>query len=256
MELTRYLARIGYKGLLEPDASTLRRLQLAHLRRVPFENLDIGLGRPLSLELQALFDKIVVRRRGGFCYELNGLFAWLLEELGFEVTLLSARDLRPDGDWSPEFDHLTLLVRCPHDPDTRWLADVGYGDSFLEPLRLDEPGEQIQGWRAYRIAPEQGYQFVWQRDQAGEWERQYGFTLQPRRLDEFEPMCRYHQSSPQSIFTQKRLCTLATEDGRITLSGDKFITKTNGLRQEQPVEGEAHFRRILKERFGVELAGA
>jgi N-hydroxyarylamine O-acetyltransferase len=253
MDFSLYLDRIGYCGSLAPDARSLRRLHLAHLRTVPFENLDIGLGRPLSLELEALFDKIVVGRRGGFCYELNGLFAWLLEQLGFSVTRLSARDLRPDGSWSPEFDHLVLLAGCPADPSVRWLADVGYGDSFLEPLRLDDLVEQVQGRRAYRIAPEQGYHFAWQRDEAGTWERQFGFTLRPHSLDEFGPMCLYHQTSPESIFTQKRVCTLATPDGRITLSGDRFITTVDGVRQEQPVEDVAHYHRLLKERFGIEL---
>jgi N-hydroxyarylamine O-acetyltransferase len=253
MDFSLYLDRIGYCNSLAPEARTLRRLHLAHLRTVPFENLDIGLGRPLSLDLEALFDKIVVRRRGGFCYELNGLFAWLLEQLGFSVTRLSARDLHPDGSWSPEFDHLVLLVRCPGDPMVRWLADVGYGDSFLEPLMLDEAGEQVQGQRTYRIAPEQGYRFVWQR-QAGEtWVRLFGFTLLPHRLDEFGRMCVYHQTSPESIFTQKRVCTLATPFGRITLSGDRFITTVDGVRQEQPIEDEQTFRQILRDRFWIEL---
>jgi N-hydroxyarylamine O-acetyltransferase len=135
---------------------------------------------------------------------LNGLFALLLKALGFGVTYLSASDLNTDGTISPEFDHLTLLVQCADDPSVRWLADVGYGDSFVEPLRLDDPGEQIQGLRAYRIDRQAGDHIAWQRDYDGTWERQYFFTLQPRRFTEFEPMCLYHQTSPQSPFTQQR----------------------------------------------------
>ena len=125
MDIPLYLDRIQYYGSLEPNSTTLRRLQVAHLQTVPFENLDILFGRPLSLELGALFDKIVVRCRGGFCNELNGLFASLLKELGFAVTFLSIRDLHADGTYSPDFDHLTLMVECADEPSVRWLADVG-----------------------------------------------------------------------------------------------------------------------------------
>src|SRR5215207_11196611 len=113
MDIQAYLRRIHYRGDLTPTATTLRELHRAHLLAVPFENLDIHLGRPIVLDQDALFDKIVTRRRGGFCYELNGLFALLLRELGFEVTLLAAGVARADGGFGPEFDHLTLLVESP-----------------------------------------------------------------------------------------------------------------------------------------------
>src|SRR4051812_2868960 len=113
MDVQAYLRRINYRGELAPTAATLRELHRAHLLAVPFENLDIHLGRPILLDEQALFDKIVAHRRGGFCYELNGLFALLLRDLGFEVTLLAAGVARADGGFGPEFDHLTLLVQSP-----------------------------------------------------------------------------------------------------------------------------------------------
>src|SRR5258706_8881452 len=118
MDITAYLNRIAHRGPIEPTGETLRALHLAHLLAVPFENLDIGLGRPIVLDQAALFDKIVVRRRGGFCYELNGLFAALLRALGFEVTMLSAGVGRAGGGFGPEFDHLTLLVTTDHRPPT------------------------------------------------------------------------------------------------------------------------------------------
>ena len=127
-----YLARVGYGDATPPDAETLRKLHRAHLLHVPFENLDIGLKRPIPCEADASLHKVVDERRGGFCYELNGAFAWLLPQLGFRVTLLSARVAREDGSYGPDFDHLTLRV----DLDEPWLSDVGFGDSFVEPLRL------------------------------------------------------------------------------------------------------------------------
>ncbi|HEX9438499.1 MAG TPA: arylamine N-acetyltransferase, partial [Roseiflexaceae bacterium] len=110
MDIQTYFQRINYHGPLAPTAETLRELHVAHLLAVPFENLNIGLGWPIVLDEAALFEKIVVRRRGGFCYELNGLFSALLRALSFDVTLLSAGVARADGGFGPEFDHLTLLV--------------------------------------------------------------------------------------------------------------------------------------------------
>ena len=253
MDVTLYLQRIRYEGSVEPNFTTLRTLHLAHLLTVPFENLDIHVQRPITLDRASLFDKIVLRQRGGFCYELNGLFAVLLEELGFVVTLLSASDAHDDGAFGPEFDHLTLSVQCPDDPSVSWLADVGWGDTFREPLRLDSSDEQRQGPRTYRIAHTGDYRMLWQRNHEGQWERQYRFTLQPRNTIDFGPMCRYHQTSRDSPFTQKRICTLATTDGRITLDDSRFIATVNGERQEQSVDDEATWRRVLKQRFGIEL---
>ncbi|HMB24424.1 MAG TPA: arylamine N-acetyltransferase, partial [Anaerolineales bacterium] len=110
MDIPLYLARIQYTQPLQPDAQTLRELHLAHMLNVPFENLDIGLKRPIRLSEAALWDKIIVQRRGGFCYELNGLFALLLKEIGFRVTYLNARVYNREGSLGIDFDHLTLLV--------------------------------------------------------------------------------------------------------------------------------------------------
>ena len=133
MDISPYLQRIKYEGSIRPEPATLRALQLAHLTSVPFENLDIHLARPITLDLPYLFNKIISHRRGGFCYELNGLFAWLLRELGYHVTLLSASDAKSDGSFGPEFDHLALLVQCPAEMDiSHWLVDVGWGDSFTD----------------------------------------------------------------------------------------------------------------------------
>src|SRR4030095_11130334 len=121
-----------------------------HLRTVPFENLSIHLGEPIVLEDDALFTKIVEKRRGGFCYEANGLFAALLRSLGYEGDMLSAGGAGDEGDFRRDFDHMCLVVTIRDSSAQRWLVDVGFGDSFLEPLRL-EAGEQVQGTRAYRI---------------------------------------------------------------------------------------------------------
>jgi len=147
MNVAAYLGRIGYKGKVSTTIETLRGLHRAHLLSVPFENLDISLGRQILCNEDAFLRKIVERHRGGFCYEMNGAFAALLRTIGFEVTLLSARVPNKDGSYGPEFDHLALRV----DLDTPWLADVGFGDSFLDPLRLETGVEQTQAGRIFRI---------------------------------------------------------------------------------------------------------
>ena len=254
MDVQACLDRIGFdrnkdRGPLAPTAETLRALQVAHLRAVPFENLSIHAGQPIVLDVEALFEKVVTRRRGGFCYELNGLFAALLRALGFEVTQLSAGVGRRDGTFGPDFDHMALLV---HTEGEGWLVDVGFGDSFLEPLRLDERGEQVQGDRAYRIDEDGAHLILLQRQGAeGAWEPQYRFTLAPRELPDYAEMLRYHQTSPQSHFTQKRVCSLATADGRVTLSDLRLITTRGGVREERMLPGEAEHAAALRELFGV-----
>jgi N-hydroxyarylamine O-acetyltransferase len=247
-----YLERINYHGRLTPTLDVLRELQIAHLMSVPFENLSIHAGEPIVLEDEALFRKIVGSRRGGFCYEANGLFAALLRALGFQVVKLSAGVSDQQGGFGPDFDHMALLVRL----EERWLVDVGFGDSFREPLRLDERGEQRQGHHVYRILPDDTHLILEQRDEEGEWEAQYRFNLQPFEYNDYGEMCRYHQTSPDSHFAHGRICTLATPEGRITLSEMQFITTTeNDGRQEHILSGEAEYANVLRKHFGIVMGG-
>ena len=252
MNVEGYLERINYHGSLAPSAETLRALQVAHLLAVPFENLSIHAGRPIVLEDEALFTKIVERRRGGFCYEANGLFAALLRALGFDVQMLSAEVANAEGSFGPAFDHMALLVAL----EERRLVDVGFGDSFLEPLRLDERGEQVQGRRAYRITQDGAQLILMQRDEGVEWKPQYRFTLRPYGYDDYAEMCRYHQTSPQSHFTRSRICSLATVDGRVTLSGMRLITTSRKAgRKERTLASEQEYEAILREHFGIIMSG-
>ena len=250
MDVQRYLDRINYSGPVEPSAKTLRALHRAHIFSVPFENLDIHLGRQILLGVEIFFNKIVERRRGGFCYELNGLFDALLRQIGFDVTMLSAGVARPDGGFSPDFDHMTLLVRT----DGNWLADVGFGDSFIEPIKLDESSITRDETGAYYIKAE-GDSLIMQRrgDSEAGWKPQYRFSLEPRRLSDYEDMCCYQQTSPESHFTQNRICSLATPTGRITVTNDKLITTSSGFREERTISGEPEFNRILADHFGIHL---
>ena len=248
-DVQSYLARVGCKGSTSPTLETLRAIHYAHLLNVPFENLDIALGRKIALDEDSFIRKIAERRRGGFCYELNGAFAALLQALGFRVTLLSARVAHSDGGESPEFDHLTLGV----DLDETWLADVGFGESFLEPLRIEPGVEQMDRAGTFRIV-ERGERLLLEKKQpVGTWKGQYSFTFQSRRLEEFAGMCEYHQRSPESHFTQNEICSRATPEGRITLAGMKLIVTRNGEREERRLKSEDEWRDTLRERFEVVL---
>jgi len=263
MNIDAYLQRINYNGSREPSAQTLRALQVAHLRSVPFENLSIHAGEPIVLNDEALFKKIVEKSRGGFCYEVNGLFGALLRALGFDVSMLAAgvaRDSRSDGktplivsdltenDFGPIFDHMTLMVTLTE----RWLADVGFGDSFLEPLLLDARGEQFQGDRVFKIVEMRDDLVLLRRNPGEEWTAQYRFNLEPHEYVDYEDMCRYHQTSPESHFTRAPLCSLPTENGRITLSDRNLITTSDSLptRNEQTLS-EKQYEEVLKETFGI-----
>jgi N-hydroxyarylamine O-acetyltransferase len=245
-----YLDRIGVRRPIGRDAASLRYLQISHLLAVPFENLSIHWGEPIVLDEEALFEKVVVRRRGGFCYELNGLFAALLRELGFDVDLLAAEVATKDGGYGPPFDHMTLRVTLAEP----WLVDVGFGDSFREPLRLDAVGEQVNAGEAYRIDVVGEHRNLSRRGEGDVWTPQYRFGLEEHELEAYEPMCRYHQTSPDSHFTQNRVCSLATPSGRITLSGTNLIVTERGMRQERALSGEGEWETILRERFGIERA--
>jgi len=249
VDVTAYLKRISYSGPLTPTALTLRELHRAHLLTVPFENLEISLGRSIVLDEDALLHKVVEKRRGGFCYELNSTFAALLRALGFNVTLLSARVSRANGGEGPEFDHLALRV----DLEDAWLADVGFGDSFLEPLLLKLGASQIDPAGTFRLI-EDGDRISMQRaEEDGSWKPQYSFSLQPRHLHDFSAMCHYHQTSPESSFTQKRICSRATPDGRITVADMKLIVTKNGGREEKILGSEQERIAALQQHFGIAL---
>jgi len=253
MNVTTYLKRIDYAKAVKPDAQTLRGLQTAHLRSVPFENLDIGLKRPILLDEQSLWNKIVMNNRGGFCYELNGLFAWLLQQIGFEVTYLNARVYDRNGNLGINFDHLALLVQVPGKSE-HWLADVGFGDSFTFPLNLDDRSEQPQGLRAYRVDQVNDGFVTWQKNYDGSWERHYFFDLQPHAFpDEYQDACSYHQTSPESPFVRGSIISHATENGRVSLEDGRLILTTNGQRENHGIKSEGEYRLLLKKHFNIAL---
>lgn len=253
-QLDDYLARIDYHGPRAATPEVLRALHLAHLRHVPFENLDIGLGIAIDLAFDAVFDKVVRRRRGGFCYELNYTFSALLATLGFDVALLSARvfngdSAHPEQAYSAAFDHMLVLVRCRQ---RLWIADVGFGDCFLEPLLLG--GTEVeQGGIAYIVAQDAVEADYVVMHRHPRWQPRYRFTLVPYAIGDFAARCLYQQTSPESHFTRKSICSIATAAGRTTLSNDKLIETISGQRGWHSIGSEAEYRAALATHFQIGL---
>ncbi|MFI6860696.1 arylamine N-acetyltransferase [Streptomyces sp. NPDC050421] len=249
-----YLERIGATRPVRPDAAALRELQLRHLTTVPFENLSIHLGEDIVLEEEALLDKIVAHRRGGFCYENNGAFAVLLRELGFRVTLLQARVHGDEGRLGIPYDHMALRVETD-DGTGPWLADAGFGDHAQHPLVLDDRTDQRDPRGTFRIeqAPAEGGGDYGDLDVLRDGAPQFRLDPRPRALADFRGGAWYHRTSPDSGFTRSPVCSRFTTSGRITLKGHRLITTVGAERHETRLEGDDEVLAAYREHFGVRL---
>lgn len=247
--LHSYLARIGAEHPAAPTAEALADLQRRHLGTVPFENLGVHLPGRLSLDLAELIDKIVTRRRGGFCFELNGLFAELLRAVGFRADLVGARVFHNAGVGPPQ-DHLALLVT--DEQGTVWLSDVGFGRFALAPLRWDSRAPQTDAAGTFLLVDTPGGEVDVRHGEAGA----YRIDPRPLALADFEPMCWWHQTSPKSPFTRGLTCSLPLAQGadRITLSGRTLIRTEGGQRHEQELASDEAVLTAYREHFGIELS--
>ncbi|GGD82942.1 arylamine N-acetyltransferase family protein [Paenibacillus nasutitermitis] len=249
-EVTAYLERIGYKGVLDGSAAVLAELQERHLHSVPYENLDILKGIPLSLEVPALIDKIVVRRRGGYCFELNALFGWLLRELGYVVTDLFARFWRDETNAPPKRRHHVLRVEAE---GSTYLCDVGVGGIVpRRPVRMEEHLEQPQGDECYRLERDSYYGWVLCERKRGEWCWLYSFTEEPQLPKDFIMATYWCEHAPDSIFARSAMAAMRTSQGRNTLAGREFrIFTPEGVQAFTP-ESEEAYNEALNTYFGIE----
>jgi N-hydroxyarylamine O-acetyltransferase len=244
MELDGYLQRIGYHGARTANRETLVALHRAHLRAIPYENLDIHLGRTLSLDETAIYAKLVTGRRGGWCYEMNGLFAWALEALGFTVRRLASKV----GGQPPEAEegaHLILLVEL----DRPYLADVGFGFGLLEPIPL-AVGSYQQEFMTYRLA-QAGERWVFTNQPHGA--SGFDFTLRARRLADFGTCCTLLQTLPESAFVQRTVCHRFTPRGVVSLRGAVLRAVTAEGLTEQRIESRDAYEQTLRGEFGLRL---
>ncbi len=245
-----YLQRIQYTGSLAPTLDVLQNLQRAHLFQVPFENLDVYLKRPIELGIDPFYTKIVQDNRGGFCYELNGLFFELLRSLGFEAAMVSCRVFDDKKGYGAEFDHLAILVKIG---ESRYLTDVGFGDFTMKPLHfvLEETQKDPNGIFVFDTYEKDYFRINKKTNDV--WRPEYIFQDKTRALTEFAGMCHYHQHHPESHFTGKRLISKPLENGRITLTGN-ILKRTSGDKvEETPINNEEEFNNILLDSFQVRL---
>jgi len=247
VDLSAYFERIGYSGRPRPDSETLQALQFAHVTAVPFENLDIQMGLPISLGLDALQDKIVRRRRGGYCFEQNTLFEQVLRQIGFEVEAFEAqvRVARPDGPRT----HMLLHVRSG---GQSYITDVGFGNSApLRPLRLSASPQQQSG-QTYRIARE-GRDRILQIWRRGAWMDLYAFVPYPRLPADFEMGNHFTSTHESSGFVQSVVVQLLRPDERLVLRNLSYqVWRGEGVADEQTLTRE-ELLPVLRERFGLEL---
>lgn len=244
-----YLKRFHAYPVDELYLQDLAKLQSLHMQHIPFENLDVIRKQPIYLNLETVYDKIVNHKRGGYCYELNGLFHWLLQDLGFDAKLISATVLKPDGTAAKKDTHAAILVEL----DTPYLIDVGFGDSTVSPIPLG--GERHADHSGtYRIEElDSGfYGLIRQDGEDGEERTLYQFNTEEKVLADFHEGCVFNQVSRESTFTHDDLATRATEDGRITLAGNSLIRTENGVKSKEELS-DAEKIIALKEEFGLEL---
>lgn len=217
--LTDYLQRIGFVGEIQPNADSLCKLMRCHLQAIPFENLDVQAGKVVSLVQEDIVDKIVYRKRGGYCYEVNSLFAMALTELGFDYDLIGARPMfypqrRPKS-------HMVLLVKMGNE---HWLCDTGFGSFGLRaPIGLHQLGQVIQqDNETFMLDKNERGEFILKALVKGEWANQFGFDLQPMEMIDFMPVNYYNSTHPDAVFVQRYLVMQQRPDGRTLLSGNQL----------------------------------
>ena len=249
MDIGAYLKRINFQQKVAVTKEVLFELQRAHLLAVPFENLDIHYGTKIELNLDAIYNKIVNNRRGGFCYELNGLFFQLLKEIGFDVKIISARVFNKERGYGPEYDHLAIIA---HVDNKDYLVDVGFGRFSFSPLELSLGIELTDEYGKFKFDKyKDGYLRINQVEN-GKLIPQYIFKTKPLDFSEFEEICTYYQTSPDSHFTQKKVISISTIDGRITLNDTQLKITKDGI--EEVIEFNIEdFELKLYEHFKIRI---
>jgi N-hydroxyarylamine O-acetyltransferase len=247
MRVASYLARIGFDGVARPDLATLRALHRAHVHTVPFENIDVQLRRPVTLDTHAIYDKLVNRRRGGWCYELNGLMGWALEQIGFEVTRVAAAVMRATSGDEALGGHLCLLVRL----DRLYFVDVGFGSSLVEPLPL-EVGERMDSPYRVGLGPADGGYWRFFESVHGD---PFSFDFRAEPADErlLTTKCQWQQSNAASPFVQNLVAKRRVGQNYYTLRGRVF-TRIDAAGEERSVlNSAAECVRLLRDAFDLDV---
>ena len=252
MNVKQYLHRIDLDQIPFPDLASLFLLQKNHLLNIPFENLDILMGRKIILDEKKMFKKVITNKRGGFCHELNGLFFLLLEKLGYKVKRISAQVYGSKKVFGKPYDHTAIIVELDK---VEYLVDVGFGKFAFQPLRFDLEAVQSDGYNSFRIKKlNHRFHVVEFKFDKKDWQYGYKFTKKHREVSEYIPMCDWLQTSPDSSFTQRKRITIPTKNGgRITLA-DEVLKISKGKKvTEKVVKNEKEFNQYLEKYFGIKF---
>jgi N-hydroxyarylamine O-acetyltransferase len=247
MHLNAYFARIGYDGTPAADLETLRALSHLHPRAIPFENLDVQLKRPVSMAPAVVFDKLVTRRRGGWCYEMNGLLGWVLSEIGFDVRRVEGGVMREATGDGTLGNHLCLAVRLDGQD---YLVDVGFGGSQTAPMVIT-PGSNAQvPFDLELVRLENGYWRMVQYTLG----KPFSFDFHPDRCDEslLADKCNWQQSNPASVFVQNLVAQRRTGEAHISLRGRVFTRLESGTEERRLLQSGAELVDVLKDEFDID----
>lgn len=248
MRLGDYFQRIGWSGTTAPTLDTLGALLRAHNHTIPFENLDVQLGNTLTTRVEDAYDKIVNAGRGGWCYEQNGLFGWVLSQIGFDVRRISASVMRTSREPLSRADHLSLLVSLPRDSG-RWLVDVGFGGSLLHPIPL-RAGTHYHP--PFSVGLRQLRDDCWQFwESLDDGESSFAFEDVPADERAMSDRSHYLQTSPESGFVQNFVCQLRRPDSHVNLRGRVFTVVTSGAKRERVLESVDEFLATLSDEFNL-----
>jgi len=251
MHVDAYLHRIGLMDRPKADLEGLAALHRAHLLAIPYENLDVALGRPVSIERAPIFEKMVTRRRGGWCYEMNGLFGWALAELGFKVTRSAGAVMREVSGDNAIGNHLVLKVELR---EGTYLADVGFGDGPLDPIRV-APGAFAS----------HDFEFALSRAPHGWWRLHnhkwggapsFDFNLAPADESLLAKKCEWLQTAPDSVFVQNTVCQRHTADGLAILRGRVLRALTPAGHAGRLITDADDYVAVLDKVFGLHLPDA
>lgn len=250
MHVQPYLDRIRYRGDVRPDHAALVALQQAHICAVPFENLDVQLGRPVTLAAEDAYEKIVVNNRGGWCYEQNGLFAWALAEIGFEVTRVAGAVMRQDRGDASMANHLCLLVNVPGST-ARFLVDVGFGGSMIKPLPLAESEHSQPPFHLGLEKVADGYWRFW--EDLGDGKFSFDFVAETADETALQEKCVSLQSNPESSFVLNLVAQLRSREQHKVLRGRVLrIASASGVKTQTLSSSDAVVA-ALRNHFGLDL---
>lgn len=245
MNLNDYLNRINYSGPVRADFDCLRSIHRAHALNIPYENLDVQLGRSVDLDIERIFDKIVTGQRGGWCFEMNGLLGWALNEIGFDITRVNGAVRREERGDDAVGNHLVLLVRL----DQTYLCDVGIGDTIREPTPL-KPGAFRQGSLCYELKREdEDFWRLSNHDLANP--PSFDFRETPADEDLFQSKNRELQTHPDSIFVQYLICTRMHENSTLVLADRTLEHLKPEGGEKRTISSADELEDVLVHEFGI-----